>query len=182
MSLARLRSGEVLAGAGALGLFLLLFTDWFEAPVVGLAPGFQAVSAGNTTGWSSLGWFLVAMLVLLILVAGALVVLTVRAERVALPVAAGVAGSFLGILTTMVLAVRLLTQPGLGVDAPNHLVDVEVPAYLGLLCVVAMTVGAWRSIADERTDAPESAYTPPPARPAPPREDPAGADPEPTTS
>jgi hypothetical protein len=31
-----------------------------------------------------------------------------------------------------------------------------------------LAVGGWWTIADERTDAPESAYTPPAPRPAPP--------------
>ena len=46
----------------------------------------------------------------------------------------------------------------------------RLPPYLGLLAALLTTLGAWRSLADERTDAPESAYTPPPARPAPPAE------------
>lgn len=170
MSLARLRSGEILAGAAAAALFVLLFLDWFEAPIIGIGAGFQGIAADNTTGWSSLGWFMVALLVVLIVLGLTLAVLTVRAERVALPVAAAVVTSFLGILTTLVLALRIVTQPGLGAGAPNHLVDVKPVAYLGLLATALLTLGAWRSIADERTDAPESAYTPPPARPAPPPE------------
>jgi hypothetical protein len=67
-----------------------------------------------------------------------------------------------------VLVVRVIDQPGLGHDVPNELISVRAPAYLGLLSAAALAAGAWRSIGDERTDAPESAYEPPPPRPAPP--------------
>jgi hypothetical protein len=170
MSLSRLRAGELLAGAGAAGLFVLLFFDWFESPAVRLGAGFRPVTALHTTGWGSLGWFLIVLLVLLIIAALVLVVTTARGEPVALSVASGVLTAFFGMFVFVVLLLRVLTQPGLGVDAPNHLVDIEPAAYLGLLCALATAAGAWISISDERTDAPESAYTPPSARPAPPAE------------
>lgn len=172
MSLARLRAGELLAGAGALGLFVLLFLDWFDAPAVRLGPGFSPVEPLSTTGWGSLGWFLVVLLVAMTLAALGLVLATIRNGPVALPVAAGVLTSFFGALVFLILLARVATQPGLGVDAPNHLVDVRWPAYLGLLCSLATAAGSWISMADERTDAPESAYAPPPPRPAPPPEAP----------
>ena len=50
----------------------------------------------------------------------------------------------------------------------SHVVAVQTPAYLGLAALALLVGGAWRAIADERTGAPESAYTPPPPRPAPP--------------
>lgn len=170
MSLARLRAGELLAGGGAAGLFVLLFFDWFESPAVRLAAGFRPVDALHTSGWGSLGWFVIVLLVGLMLAALALVVATARGEPVALSVAGGVLTAFFGSLIFIVLLLRVLTQPGLGVDAPNHLVEIQLAAYLGLLCALATAAGAWLSITDERTDAPESAFTPPPARPAPPAE------------
>ena len=72
-----------------------------------------------------------------------------------------------GGLTFLILLVRVLTQPGLGASLPNRLVLVEAPAYVGLLFTGLIPVGAWLALRDERLDAPESAYTPPPARPVP---------------
>jgi hypothetical protein len=46
--------------------------------------------------------------------------------------------------------------------------DVELAAWLGVLAAALIATGGWWSIADERTGAPESAYEPPAARPAPP--------------
>lgn len=170
MSLARLRTGELVAGAGAFGLFVVLFLDWFESPAVRLAAEFRAVTPLHTSGWGTLGWFVDVLLVLAIAGAGTLVATTVHRGPVARPIAAAVLTSFVGAIAFVVLLLRVLTQPGLGVDAPNFLVEVKLPAYLGLLCALAIAIGAWLAMADERTDAPESAYTPPPPRPAPPAE------------
>ena len=62
----------------------------------------------------------------------------------------------------------LVAQPDLGAGLADDEVGVAVAGYLGLLALSAMLAGAWLAMADERTTAPESAYTPPPARPAPP--------------
>jgi hypothetical protein len=47
-------------------------------------------------------------------------------------------------------------------------VSVLAPAYLGLVAELVVVAGTWRALADERTDAPESAYQPPEPRPVPP--------------
>jgi hypothetical protein len=83
---------------------------------------------------------------------------------VAQQVAAGVLTPTAGTLALLVLALRTLVfQPG-----PNDLVVLRYGAWLGLLAALALAVGGWWAIKDERTDAPESAYTPPEPRPAPP--------------
>jgi hypothetical protein len=80
-----------------------------------------------------------------------------------------VLASVLAPIALIALAVRVaVAQPGLGAGAPDALVAAELPAYLGLAAGALIVAGAWRSLGDERTTAPESAYTPPPPRPAPP--------------
>ena len=60
----RIRVGEALAAIGAIGLFVLLFADWFEGAGV------------SRSGWSSLGWALIALLVAVIAVGLVMVVAT----------------------------------------------------------------------------------------------------------
>jgi hypothetical protein len=170
MSFGRLRNGETLAGIGAVGLFLTLFAKWFDAPSIGLGRQFQGILPAHTSGWGTLGWFLIFLLLVAIISAGVLVVTTARGAPVAVPVAAMNITAFSGGIAFLVLLVRVITQPGLGIGAPNFLVEVKFPAYLGLLFTLAIAAGGWLTSADERTDSPESEYTPPPARPAPPAE------------
>jgi hypothetical protein len=152
----RIRRGEALLGIGAIGLLGLMFADWF--------------SGGGTscTGWSSLGWALVAMIVALIAMALVTVATTVAPVRPAVPVAAGVITAAFSILTLLVALVRVLVaQPDLGLGLSNAAVSIDTAGYLGLVALVLIVAGAWITIGDERTGAPEAAYTPPPPRPVP---------------
>ena len=81
------------------------------------------------------------------------------------PVAQSVAAVVLtatdGTFAFVVLALRALVfQPG-----PNDLSSLRYGAWLGLLAALILAVGGWWATKDERTDAPESAYTPPRAAP-----------------
>jgi hypothetical protein len=135
-----LRGGELLAGAGAIGLLATLFLDW---------------SAGRD-GWSALGWLMVVLLVLAALAALWLVVATAR-RRVTQSVSAGVVGAPVGALVFLVLLVRVLV-----------LGDLEAGAWIGLLFAALIPAGGWWSMADERTGAASSEYVPPLPRPVPP--------------
>ena len=172
MTRGRLRSGEVLAGAGAVALFVLLFLDWFEPrirPRITETSGRVVGPEQHLSGWTSLGWAMLVLLLLVIVLAVWLAAATLFAGTVSQPVAAAVLLSAAGALALGALVIRVaVVQPGLGTGLPNDQVDVRLPAYLGIAALAVLVAGAWRSMADERTGAPESAYEPPPARPAPP--------------
>jgi hypothetical protein len=160
----RLRAGELLAGAGAVGLLLVLCLNWFS---LDRPPGLHLIGTLHTTGWTSLGWLLVAMLTIVAFGGLSIAYMTLRRTSPAWPVGAAVLTVAVGGLTFLILLVRVLTQPGLGAGLPNAMVLVEVPAYVGLLFTALIPLGAWLALRDERLHAPESAYTPPPARPVP---------------
>jgi hypothetical protein len=146
----RLRLGEWAAGVGGGALLATLFLEW--------------VGPREQSGWSSLGWPTLVFCVAAVAVAGWLVLATVLARPVAQMVAAAALTAVLGTLAVLFLLIRTaVAQPG--ADAAT---SIEGGAYLGLLAALLIAVGGWWAIADERTDAPESAYAPPPARPAPP--------------
>ncbi len=131
MDVRRLRSGELVAAAGTAGLAIVLFADWF----------------GGRSGWSTMtvGRLL---LVLTIALALTLVVLTLRARAVSMATSAAVVTIGVGTLALAYLLYRV------GIDEPgrNALVSVDAGAYLGLLCLLAILAGTWRSLADERKD------------------------------
>ena len=169
MSLGRLRSGELLAGAGAVALFILLFFDWFLPeiqPRVVETSGRVVGPEQHLSGWTSLGWAMLVLLLVTIVLAIWLAASTLFASSVSQPVAAGVLLGTVSVVAFVALVVRVtILQPGLGIGLPDEGVEVQLPAYLGLAAMAVIVVGGWRSMADERTDAP---YTPPAARPAPP--------------
>ena len=152
----RIRRGEALMGVGAIALFVLLFADWFKGGGV------------SGSGWSSLGWALDVLLAAVL----AMVVITVGSlltrAKVAIAIGATVLTTVLAIVTLVIALLRVLIfQPDLDLGLGNEAVTVQVAGYLGLVALAMVAVGGWLAIADERTDAPDSAYTPPPPRPVP---------------
>ena len=150
MRLSRLRTGEVIALLGAIALALLLALDWF------LLSTPDARVGQHESGIRSLGWLAGLVLVFAILLALALAFLTVTRRSPAVQVMFAVLTTCFGVFATIAIAVRLIAQPGLGVDAGNADVDVALPAYLGLVAAAGITFGGWRTMADERTDTKES--------------------------
>jgi hypothetical protein len=170
----RLRAGEWTAAVGAAALLVTLFLPWFgvELPraeqqdqgtgVVNLLNTYSTGSWGS--GWDALGWLVIAIALAAIGCAVWLAISNATGRPVAQSVAASILTATSGTLAFVVLALRaLVVQPG-----PNDLVVVRYGAWLGLLAALMLAVGGWWATKDERTDAPESAYTPPEPRPAPP--------------
>jgi hypothetical protein len=159
----RLRSGELLSAAGAIGLFAVLFADWF-----GGVSGWQTMTVGRV------------LLVVEIALALTFVTITLRARAVSMATSSATITVGFGALTLLYLLVRV------GIDEPgvNALVSVDAGAYLGVLCTIAIVAGAWRALADERTSSAISLRQTErvlavrgPARPVPPRRDPGRAPP-----
>jgi len=169
----RLRAGEWLAVVGAAALLVTLFLPWFgiEIPRAeqqgqgGILNLVHTVSTGSWgSGWDALGWLAIAIALAAIGCAAWLAFANAAGRPVAQSVAASVLTATAGTLAFVALALRALVfQPG-----PNHFVVVRHGAWLGLLAALILAVGGWWATKDERTDAPESAYTPPEPRPAPP--------------
>jgi uncharacterized membrane protein HdeD (DUF308 family) len=130
MRRAHIRPGDLLAGAGAVCLIVALTLPWYEN------------ADGKLSAWSTFG----PAVVLLILAAIAALVLffSTLAERTpALPVAAGVWSVLFGLLAVVAAIVRVL-------ERPDHATSLCAGAWLGLVGAVAVLVGSWWSMSDER--------------------------------
>ena len=146
----RLRSGETIAALGAILLAALLALDWFFLSTPDARVG------AHESGIRSLGWFADLLLIFTILSALALAFFTMANRATGVPVMLGVLTTCLGVISTIAIAVRLIAQPGLGVEAGNADVEVELPAYLGLIAAMMIVYGGWRTMGDERTHTKES--------------------------
>ena len=135
MDARRLGSGELLAGASAVGLLVVMFLDWF-----GGRPAWEALTIGRVP------------LVALALLALTLVVLTLGARPVAMAAsAASITVGFTGLVVVYLLYRIVVNEPG-----PDAGAQIGLGAYLGLLFVLGCGAGAWRALADERTGSPAS--------------------------
>jgi hypothetical protein len=163
----RLRAGEWTAAVGAAALVATLFLPWFEVDLpgaVGNLVNAALAEQGETSGWSTLGCLVIVVALVAIGCGAWLALANATARPVAQLVAASVLTATAGTVAFVVVALRALVfQPG-----PNDLVGLRYGAWLGLLGALVLAVGGWWATKDDRTDAPESAYTPPEPRPAPP--------------
>jgi hypothetical protein len=188
MDLNRLRRGERIAAIAALALFVDMFLNWYGINLANALPNGGA-DAARTLGidlnvsesfnaWESFS-ILDLFLLVVIVVAIGLAVLTATQRSVALPVAASVITSGLGIIATLLVLIRLIDEPG-----ANQVTDVKFGAYLGLLFAAGIAYGGWTAMRDEGTTLDDAAVqargavsgegsaTVPPAPPPPPPESP----------
>jgi len=133
MSLRRLRIGELLALAGAICVIVALTLPWYETAAY--------VKLG---AWATFG---PAVALVMLAAAGALVLAlaTVTERSTALPVAAAVWGVLLGFVGVLAAIVRVL-------ERPQHASSLCAGAWLALVGVVAILVGCWLAMRDERTE------------------------------
>jgi hypothetical protein len=126
----RLRPAELVAGLGGLVLGVATFLPWF---------GF---SSGNLDAWRAFD--VIDVLLGLAALAGlALFWLTLTRASPAMPVAAGVWCTLLGLIATLCVVFRL-------VDHPAGAFDRCVGVWIGLAGALLVLIGAWLAINDER--------------------------------
>jgi hypothetical protein len=142
--------GERLALVGAIALAVLLSLDWFFLSTP------DARLGAHESGWRSMGWFVTFLLVASILAALSMVFTTATQRAQAWPIVLTAFTYVLGTLAAIAVIVRLIAQPGLGVDAGNADVEIEPAAWFGLAAVIALAVGAWIGMLDERTETAEA--------------------------
>jgi H+/Cl- antiporter ClcA len=146
----RLRSGELLALAGAILLVVSFTRPWYEG-------GGRDLDAWQTFGPA------VLLLILAALAGLALALATVTERSTALPVAAAIWGTLFGILGTIAAIVRVL-------ERPSFSTTLCAGAWLALAGAVAVLAGSWQSMRDERTHRYEPTRVeprPPPYNPSP---------------
>ena len=139
------RAGELLALAGAVCVIVAMFLPWYQG------------ATGRLDAWETFG----PAVVLLLLAAGAglwLFASTVTERSTALPVAVGVWTVVLGVIGLVSAIVRLL-------ERPDHSTQLCAGPWLALVGTLAVLVGAWLSLKDERVSTYEAASPTPRPRP-----------------
>lgn len=128
--LRRLRFGELLALAGAICLIVSLFVRSYETPV------------GNLDAWNTFGATDVLLLAA-VCAALAMVVSALTERSTALPVATAVWCVALGLIAVIAAIVRVF-------ERPDHASAVCIGVWLALAGAVAILLGAWQALRDER--------------------------------
>ena len=145
MDFSRLRTGELIAGICGVLLLIVMFFSWYG--IGGAAGSILSAADVDTTvnAWKAFDFIDLVLFVTAIVAIGA-AVLAASGRSVALPVAASVVVTILGITVALLVLYRIINQPG-----PNDVVDVKFGAYLGFLVCVGIAVGGFMAMADEGT-------------------------------
>ena len=185
MDTTKLRLGEVVAGASAILLFIVMFFHWY-----GIKTGFSSQdsalfksitgrSVGETIGVSAWRIFSYTdlLLLLLIILALGMVLLSATQRSTALPISMNVIVTAFGAIMTLIVLYRLINQPG-----PNDIVTVKFWGYFGLVLTAGVAVGAFMAMREEGTSFSDAAQrlqgatgagaAPQPAPPQPPAQAP----------
>ncbi|MCW3069566.1 MAG: hypothetical protein JWL67_2191 [Solirubrobacterales bacterium] len=145
MSLRRIRAGELLALLGAGLLIVSLLEPWYEGQL------------GRLDAWDTFGPAVI-LLMAATSAALALVISTLTERSAALPVSSAVWSVLLGLIAVIAAIVRVL-------ERPDHTTSLCVGAWLALAGAVAVLLGGWLSLRDERTSLYEPASPEPRPRP-----------------
>jgi hypothetical protein len=128
--LRRLRFGELLALAGAICVIVSLFVRSYETPI------------GNLNAWETFGPGVV-LEIAAVFAALAMVISALTERTTALPVATAVWCVPLGLLGVIAAIVRVL-------ERPDHASATCIGVWLALAGSVAILLGAWQAMRDER--------------------------------
>ena len=148
-----LRTGDILAGAAGALLLVSTFLPWFSVED----------RDDGLTAWAAFS--VVDLLVALVALLGiALALSQVVGRGPTLPVAISVVTTTLALACALLVLYRILNQPG-----PNDAVDVAIGAWLGAACCLALLLGAWLALSDERARPADPPPPEPERRPTPAR-------------
>lgn len=196
MDLDRLNTGEKIAGASAVLLFIFMFFDWFGVEVSG--PG-GSIAFGNGAGGSAWGALDYIPIFLVITIVVALLSAFVRLTEADIepPISFNVGVTVLGAISFLLILFRIIVPPNFG-EGGGISVDgtVEFGIFLGLIAAAGIAYGGYRGMQEEGTSftaaadrlqgmgqpqppPPPSAQTPPPPPPPSAQTPPPGTQPPP---
>ena len=161
MDTSKLGTGQRIAAIAGIVLFIDMWLSWYgisvgNVPGGDLVQGLVAASGVDTTAtaWQAFDWVDLVMLATVIAaVGGAALMMSGTQNPLPAPVGSITAG--LGALSTLLVAYRILNEPG-----PDKYLDVKIWAWVGLFAAAGVAYGGWRTMSEAGP-----AATPPPSAP-----------------
>ena len=148
MDVDRLSTGEKIAGASAVLLFVFMFFEWFSVDIAG-GSGFFDVGGGNA--WEALS---VIPIILLLAIVAAIGVAAIRLTDAVFepPVSINAVAAVLGGISVLLIVYRIVSPPG-GEDVPGASIDISpsIGIFLGLIAAAGIAYGAYRAMQEEGT-------------------------------
>jgi hypothetical protein len=142
----RLSTGEKIAGASAVLLFIFMFFDWFTVNISG-GEGLVSFSAGGSA-WDVFSW-IDLFLLLTVIVAVAVAVIRLSDAIVEPPFSINAAVAILGGLSILFIVYRIIDPPIDTGGVPGVDVGRAIGVYLGLIASAGVAYGGYRAMQEE---------------------------------
>lgn len=141
MDTSKISFGEMIAGAAAVVLFIVMFVPWYGASAS--VAGFSA--SANASAWQAFS-FVDILLLLVVLVTIGLVVARATGNMPPLPQPPGLIIAVAGVLAVVLILFRLLVVPDGGVSGVNVDISRKIGIFLGLIAAAGVAFGGWTAM------------------------------------
>ena len=148
MDVDRLSTGEKIAGASAILLFIFMFFDWFTVDVSG-GEGLFSVSVGGNA-WEAFS-LIDLFLMVTILVAVAVVVIRLTDALIDPPVSLNAVAAVLGGISVLLILYRIIDPPGDTSGLSGVEINPALGIFLGLIAAAGIAYGGYRAMQEEGT-------------------------------
>ena len=145
MDVDRLSTGEKIAGASAVLLFIFMFFDWFTVEVSG--GDLFSLSVGGSA-WETFS-YIDLFLMLTIIVAVAVVVIRLSDALVEPPISLNAVAAVLGGISVLLILYRIIDPPGDTGGVSGVEIDPALGIFLGLIAAVGIAYGGYRAMQEE---------------------------------
>ena len=150
MELDKLGSGEKIASASAIALFVFMFFDWFTAEVSASRGTLMASASEGGNAWDALDNIPIFLTIVVIAVV-VLAALRLADASWEPPFPASAAVAVLGAISILLILYRIIDPPGSDVSFQGVSVDVS-PAFgifISLIAAAGITYGGYRAMQEE---------------------------------
>ena len=149
MDVDRLSTGEKIAGAAAVLLFIFMFFDWYSVDVSVNGGAFVGTASGGGNAWEAFS-LIDLFLLLTVVVAIAAVTIQLTDALIEPPVSMNSVVAILGGVSVLLILYRIVDTPSAG-SFPGVSVDVSptVGIFLGLTAAAGIAYGGYRAMQEE---------------------------------
>jgi len=142
MDVNQVRRGELIAGVAGVALIIIMFLEWWSIPGGSAAGALLSQAGFDTTfnAWQAsdlndIIWFITALF------AVALGLLAASQANLNMPVALSAVTAGLGILSLVLIVIRLIDPPGE--------LDRSYGVWLGLIAIIGIAYGSWITMQED---------------------------------
>jgi hypothetical protein len=149
MELDKLSTGEKIAAASGVLLFIFMFFDWYGVEVSGVGGFTGAVSGAGGSAWDALDIIPIFLMLAIVVAIGVAIVRLTDADLEP-PVSMNAIVAALGGLAVLLILYRIVDKPG-GGDFGGVAVDLtlKIGIFLALVAAAGIAYGGWSAMREE---------------------------------